>query len=179
MRYLIVLCLAFLIGSNAGARANSAQQDTELFRSMCPLSTPENRVYPDEQDTSACELLAEDYDREGDGQRAARYYDIACSETFASRPDTPACFRLATLHMEGTAREDFQHSPAGGHAASALFYRICLAGNQEACWRNADLLVSGQDGVRRDLKRAHEIYHLACAEGNDTACQARDRINGY
>lgn len=65
----------------------------------------------------------------------------------------------------GRRRTDGKGIKLDLEAAVVLFEQACKAGNSIGCFDLANQLVTGGDGLTKDLKRAEDLYSYACYEG--------------
>jgi uncharacterized protein len=94
--------------------------------------------------------------------RAAPYYERACT---MGRP--AACAFLGTFMLEGATWPG-----ADPKRIPVLFDTACRGDVNVACKFLGDLYADGKH-VRRDAKKANELYAKACKLGYDRGCQAR------
>jgi uncharacterized protein len=95
-------------------------------------------------------------------KRAAPYYERACT---MGRP--AACAFLATFILEGV-----KWPGADPKRVPGLFDTACRGEINVACKFLGDLYADGKL-VRRDAKKANELYAKACKLGYDRGCQAK------
>ncbi len=113
-------------------------------------------------DLSRCGAVAWAYENGQDGLAKNVAKAMALYEKTCSGGITPACVRLAFLHLgRGTTR--------GQIRAAKLLQQACDAGDAMGCTDLGDLVRSGV-GIARDPVRARILYEKACAAGYGPAC---------
>ena len=108
----------------------------------------------------ACDVLGENYVKDGHYGAARPYFEASCERGIAS-----ACTGLGTIYRDG-------HDVRQDDVASRKYYeKACDLGDKDACI-NVAIIYRGGFGVNKDRAMVKKYYKKACEAGSKPGCES-------
>ena len=142
-----------------------------------------------------CGIVAQLYRAVGDYNNAIKYSDIACAKIDENTPATLTTIfgeevtisahiskqgKIAECHNLGNAFIEGKHFEVDYSKAIAPFEIACRLGSAPDCNNAAVIYSKGGNGVKKDMKRAKDIFGYACLNTSDiSSCHKAKAIKCF
>ena len=111
-------------------------------------------------ETKACDVMGENYFKDGHYGGARPYLIASCERGLVS-----ACTALGTIYRDG-------HDVQQDDVLSKTYYdKACTLGEKEACI-NMAIIYRGGFGVSKERAKVKHYYHKACQAGSQVGCDS-------